>query len=309
MLLGGDIGGTKVLLGLEKDGHLIALRRYASADFADFYAILAAFLSDTGTRPAQIDAGCLAVAGPIADDGCSVQLTNLPWTIDSGKLSHRFGLPALPLVNDFTAAALGAVTSSPTQQVTLQKGIPLPAAPCLVVGAGTGLGMAFVLPQAKSWRIVPGEGGHVAFAPADEEQLDLWQFLHARHGRVCWEHVVSGPGLAAIHEFMTGEILPPEEISALAETNDDGMARRALDLFFAAYGAFAGDMALAGLTRGGVFLAGGIATRLLPALRRSPFLTAFNAKAGYDHIAARMPIHVATDPVLGLRGALRLACM
>lgn len=309
MLLGGDIGGTKVLLGLEKDGHLIALRRYASADFADFDAILAAFLSDTGTRPAQIDAGCLAVAGPIADDGRKAALTNLPWIIDSGALSRRFGLPALQLVNDFAAAALGAVTSSPTQHVTLQKGIPLPVAPCLVVGAGTGLGMAFVLPQAKSWRILPGEGGHVAFAPADEEQLGLWQFLHARHGRVCWEHVVSGPGLATIHEFMTGETLPPEEISARARADGDGMARRALNLFFATYGAFAGDMALAGLTRGGVFLAGGIATRLLPALRHGPFLTAFNAKAGHAAIAARMPIHVATDPALGLRGALRLACM
>lgn len=307
MLLGGDIGGTKVLLGLEQDGHLIALRRYASADFADFDAILAAFLSDTGTSPTQIDAGCLAVAGPIADDGRKAALTNLPWIIDSGELSRHFGLPVLRLVNDFTAAALGAVTATPAQRITLQQGIPLPAAPCLVVGAGTGLGMAFVLPQAQGWRSVPGEGGHVAFAPADEEQLELWRFLHARHGRVSWEHVVSGPGLATIHEFMTGEILPPEEISAQAEMDTDGLARRALDLFFSAYGAFAGDMALTGLTRGGVFLAGGIAARLLPALRHSPFLTAFNAKAGHATIAARMPIHVATDPALGLHGAWRLA--
>jgi glucokinase len=308
MLLGGDIGGTKVLLGLEKDGRLIALRRYASADFSDFDAILAAFLADAGIDPAQIEAGCLAAAGPIADGGRKAALTNLPWIIDSGELSRRFGLPALQLVNDFAAAALGAVTTPPAQRVTLQEGIPLPDAPCLVVGAGTGLGMAFVLPQAKSWRSVPGEGGHIAFAPTDENQLELWRFLHARHGRVSWEHVISGPGLAAIHEFMTGETLPPEEISARAQADGDGMARQALDLFFAAYGAFAGDMALLGLTRGGVFLAGGIAAKLLPALRHGPFLTAFNAKAGHAAIAARMPIHVATDLALGLHGALRLAC-
>lgn len=307
MILGGDIGGTKVLLGLERNGWPVVERRYASADFENFDAILAAFLIDTGTDPSQIDAGCLAIAGPIADDGCSVHLTNLPWNIDSRELSRRFGLPAVQLVNDFAAAALGAVIATPVQRVTIQEGVPLPTAPCLVVGAGTGLGMAFVLPQAKSWRIVPGEGGHFAFAPADEEQLGLWRFLHTRHGRVGWEHVVSGPGLAAIHEFMTGETLPPEEISARAQA--DGAARRSLDLFFAAYGAFAGDMALVGLTRGGVFLAGGIATQLLPTLRHSPFLAAFNAKAEHATIAARMPIHVATDPALGLHGALCLARM
>lgn len=307
MLIGGDIGGTKVLLGLEQDGRLITHRRYASADFADFDTLLATFLAETGTDPSHITAGCLAVAGPIADDGRKVTLTNLPWTIDRDALSRRFGLPAVQLVNDFAAAALGAVTAPPAHRVTLQEGIRLATAPCLVVGAGTGLGAAFVLPQGEGWRIVPGEAGHAAFAPADEEQLGLWRFLHARHGRVSWEHVVSGPGLRTIHEFLSGETLPPEEISALAQSDENSMALHALDLFFSAYGAFAGDMALLGLTRGGVFLAGGMAAKLLSALRHSPFLTAFNAKAGHAAIAARMPIHVTTNPALGLHGALRLA--
>jgi len=194
--------------------------------------------------------------------------------------------------------------------VTLQAGQPLPDAPRLVVGAGTGLGMAIVLPQvspSQGWRIVPGEGGHVAFAPADEEQLQLWRFLHARHGRVIWEQVVSGPGITAIHECLTGEILPADEISQRVLSATDNAAHRSLELFLAAYGAFAGDMALACLARGGVFLAGGIATKLLPLLPHSRFLTAFNAKAEHADIAASMPIHVATDPVLGLSGALRIA--
>lgn len=304
----GDIGGTKTLLGLAQDGELLAHRRYTNADFPDFTAVLAAFLAETQTDPAQISGGCLALAGPIADDGRSAHLTNLPWNIDSDALSSRFGLPRLQLANDFAAAAMGAVTSPLAQRFTLQQGEPLATAPCLVVGAGTGLGMAIVLPHGDTWRILPGEGGHVAFAAADEPQAALWAFLNRRHGRVTWERVVSGPGLAAIHEFLTGVALAPEQIAASAAAEDpDRAERRSLDLFLAAYGAFAGDMALACLARGGVFLAGGIAAKLLPQLQQSGFLAAFNAKAEHAAIAARMPIHVATDPLLGLRGALHLA--
>ena len=309
MMLCGDIGGTKSLLGLTQDGVFVVDRRYANADFPDFSSVLAAFFADTQTDPSLVTGGCLAIAGPIADDRRSARLTNLPWSIDADTLSRRFGLPALTLANDFAAAALGAVTSSPAQRFTLQEGETLGAAPRLVVGAGTGLGMAIVLPQGNTWRVVPGEGGHIAFAPADEEQMALWSFLRARHGRVTWERVVSGPGLAAIHEFVAGVALPPEEIAMRAQALPDSAERRSLDLFLAAYGAFAGDMAMACLARGGVFLAGGIAAKLLPLLRQSGFLAAFNAKAEHATIAARMPIHVATDPLLGLHGALHLvAC-
>jgi glucokinase len=310
MILGGDIGGTKVLLGLAENGVLVSARRYASADFSNFTGLLAAFFSDAQVNPSQVHGGCLALAGPIADDGGSARLTNLPWLIDREELARRFGLPPLQLVNDFAAAALGAVTASADQCVPLQTGQPLPDAPRLVVGAGTGLGMAIVLPQvspSQGWRIVPGEGGHVAFAPADEEQLQLWRFLHARHGRVIWEQVVSGPGITAIQECLTGEIMHADEIYQSALIATDNAAHRSLELFLAAYGAFAGDMALACLARGGIFLAGGIAAKLLPLLPDSRFLPAFNAKAGHADITARMPIHVATDPYLGLNGALRIA--
>lgn len=307
MILVGDIGGTKTLLGLAQDGKLVLDHRVANADFQDFASLLAAFFAATQTDPSLIEGGCLAVAGPIADDGRSAQLTNLPWLIDSDALSAHFGLPAPHLVNDFAAAAMGAVTSPAAQLLTLQQGEPLPAAPCLVVGAGTGLGMAVVLPEDGGWRILAGEGGHVAFAPADAQQMALWTFLRARHGRVTWERVVSGPGLAAIHAFLAGVELSPEQIAAQALANPQSAERRSLDMFLAAYGAFAGDMALTCLARGGVFLAGGIAARLLPALQRSGFLAAFNAKAEHAAIAARMPVHVATDPLLGLRGALHLA--
>ncbi len=127
MILCGDIGGTKTLLGLAQGGHFLAERRYANADFQGFDDVLAAFLAATRTDPASVRGGCLAVAGPVADDGRSAALTNLPWIIATAELSRRFGLPALPLANDFAAAALGAVTSSAAQRGTLQAGEP-PAA-------------------------------------------------------------------------------------------------------------------------------------------------------------------------------------
>ncbi len=307
MILCGDIGGTKTLLGLAQDGKLVLDRRYANADFPDFAAVLEAFLADSGTAPASLRAGCLAVAGPVADDGRSARLTNLPWDIDCDALARRFDLPMLSLANDFAAAAIGAVSASAAGLATLQTGMPLAASPRLVVGAGTGLGMAIVLPRGSGWQVIAGEGGHAAFAPADERQRDLWTFLNRRHGRVTWERVVSGPGLCAIHDFLAGVALAPDDIAQRAAADPHGTERKSLDMFLAAYGAFAGDMALACLARGGVFLAGGIAARLLPLLPQSGLLTAFNAKAEHAAIAARMPLHVATDPLLGLHGARLLA--
>ena len=307
MILAADIGGTKVLLGLEDQGKLIAQHRYPSVDFSDFDSLLATYLADAAIDVTQIRGGCLAVAGPVADDGLTAKITNLPWHIDTQALSQRFGLPPLRLVNDFVAAAQGAVIAPASEHVTLQPGEPLTQSPCLVVGAGTGLGMAIAIPEAGDWRILPGEGGHIAFAPADAEQVGLLNFLRARHGRVIWEHVVSGPGLTAIHEFLSGQTASPEQITAAALAGNACCEYRALNLFLAAYGAYAGDMALATLARGGVYLAGGIAGRLLTLLPHSRFLAAFNDKAGHAALTVKMPLHVVTDPLLGLRGALHLA--
>ncbi|MCF8177453.1 MAG: glucokinase [Sulfuritalea sp.] len=303
MILGGDIGGTKTLLGIKREGELVIDRRYTNADFSDFAALLAAFFADAQTDPSRITSGCLAVAGPIADDRRSARLTNLPWTIDSQALAERFKLPRLRLENDFAAAALGSVGSSVSQRFVVQPGKPLAAAPCLVLGAGTGLGMAVVLPENGHWRVIAGEGGHAAFAPADERQMALWEFLRARHGRVTWERVVSGPGIVAIHEFISGTVLAPEDITARALTSPDSVERQTVELFLSTYGAIAGDMALACLPRGGVFLAGGIISRLIPILSGSGFLNAFNAKAEHADIAKQQPIFIPTEPLLGLHGA------
>ncbi|MDP2810910.1 MAG: glucokinase [Rhodocyclaceae bacterium] len=304
MRLCGDIGGTKALLGLvDAAGNIVHDRRLEAADFPDFAALFDEFLR---TAPhVAIAGGCLAVAGPIADDGRSARLTNLPWTIDADAIKAHFGLGRLRLVNDFAAAALGVTVADPAALVPLQAGMPLADAPRLVIGAGTGLGMAILVPEGGRFRVLPGEGGHVAFGPADALQAELWADLHARHGRVTVEQVVSGPGLSAIHRFLTGETLDPAEITARAPESD--AARRSVDLFLAAYGAFAGDMAMAVLSRGGVFLAGGIIGKLAEKSSLAPFLDAFNAKALHSALAEYMPIHRVTDPALGLKGAALMA--
>lgn len=307
LILAGDIGGTKSLFGLFDDAVCLRQRRLANADFPDFEAVFAAALAGFGSISPQRT--CLALAGPIADGGRQARLTNLPWHVDAAALEHRFDLPRIALVNDFAAAALGAVTSEVSQRISLQAGTPQDRAPHLVVGAGTGLGMAVVLPERDGWRIVPGEGGHVAFAPADAEQLALWTALHTEHGRVTWERVVSGPGLEFIYRFICQRdgVTPETGLAELAAAPVDSAAGRAVDLFLRCYGAYAGDMAMTVLPRSGVHLAGGIAGKMLSAFSRRHFLTAFNAKAEHAALAQQMPIDICIDPALGLCGAAQLA--
>jgi glucokinase len=296
MRLAGDIGGTKVLLALVNDaGRIEQQCRLASTEFASFDKLLGTYLKDIGV---PINGGCLAVAGPVADDGRSAKITNLPWTIDAAALEQQYGLGRLVLINDFAGVALGVAGLAPEQMITLQAGEPCADGIKLVLGAGTGLGMAILAGR----EILPSEGGHVGFAPQDATQAHIWQALLQEHGRVTAERVVSGPGLAAIHRVLTGEAVEPAEISERA-LGGDATARSTVELFFAAYGAFAGDMAMAVLARGGVYLAGGVTQKLLPLLETSGFLAAFNAKAEHAGLVSRMPVRVAVDPEIGLRGA------
>lgn len=302
--LGGDLGGTKTLLALAEtagDGlRIVAERRYASRDYADFDTLLADFLD--GRRDVQ--AACFGLAGPT--DGASARLTYLPWTLEAADLARRFGLGRVRLVNDFAAAAHGLAGLADAQAPLLQPGRLAADAPRLVVGAGTGLGVAGLLPEAGGWRVVPGEGGHMGFAPQDETQAALWHHLYAQSGRVTAEDVVSGPGLARIFAFLHGRPRNPEEIGAAALAGGaDALA--AWRLWSAVCGAFAGDLALHWLAHGGVWLAGGIAAKLMPALGAGEFLAAFNAKREHRALAEAMPVRLVVEERLGLLGALALA--
>ena len=305
MILCADIGGTHARLALARDGSadLRDERHFRCANYDGLGPILQEYLATTAT-PAI---ACLAVAGPIDEDGRGARLTNLPWQIDCGALEAATGIARIRLVNDFAAAAMGVTACDAPSLVTLQAGVPVADAPKLVIGAGTGLGMAVLIAEAGRWRVLPGEGGHVGLSPQSDGQLAVWQALHRQFGRVTAERAVSGPGLAAIHRAMTGESKSPADIGRLASVDDNCAERRSVDMFLGYYGAFAGDMAMAVLARGGVFLAGGVTGHLLPLLPSSPFLAMFNDKAEHQSLAALMPVHAVREPQLGLKGAALLA--
>lgn len=323
LLLAGDIGGTKTLLALARpEGEvprLLFRRRYPSAEQSDFEAMLAAFLAEAraaGLTGEPIARACFGVAGPIA--GRQAKPTYLPWSLDAEGIEQRFGIGTTNLVNDFAAAAAGILTLETGELVTLQHGEPRPHAPRVVLGAGTGLGVALLVWSGSDWQVVSGEGGHVGFAPSDAEQLDLWRCLAERHGRVTAERVVSGAGLADTYRCLVQRGLPsespdplssPDAPAAVAQAagGGAGTAARALGIFVRAYGAFAGDLALTVLARGGVFLAGGIAAKILPWLQDGAFRDAFNAKQGHGTLNRAVPVHVVTNEQLGLQGAAWLA--
>jgi len=307
VILTGDIGGTKTLLALHDErGTIVERREFPSRQSPSFESLLAHFI---GMTKARATTACFGVAGPVLGD--RVQVTHLPWEVDGPALAARFGLTRVWLLNDFAAAAHGIAALGPADQVTLQTGRPMADRPQVVIGAGTGLGLAFVLGDA----VFSGEAGHAAFAPADAQQVALWQWLNIRHGRVQVEHVVSGRGLIAIDSFLRGDApvaneAQPEHAASIARAaliDGDEQSLVAVDLFLSCFGALAGDQALAVLARGGVYLAGGIAPRLLPRLAAGGFLAAFNDKGSYADLTRACPVHVVTNPDLPLLGAARVA--
>lgn len=321
MILAGDIGGTKTRLALFDDPATAPLveQRYSSSDHPALEPLLERFLAEArsalGEQPAP-RAACFGVAGPI--EGRRVQVTNLPWTIDAAALEQAFAIPRVRLLNDFAAAAYGLALLHADACVTLQAGEPRADAPRVILGAGTGLGIAYLMRDASGERVLPGEGGHTGFAPRNALEVALWHYLHERVGRVTLEQVLSGGGLMRIYDFLLqrgphtespalraelAEGDAPAAITRHALERGDPLALAALDLFIACYGAAAGDQALNVMARGGVFVAGGIAPKLLARLSAGGFITAFNDKARFADAMQRMPVHVVLDERLPLRGA------
>jgi glucokinase len=322
--LAGDIGGTnaRFLLAASTppESSPPVERDLPVRDFPTFVDALRAFLAavPSGTRDA-IDAACLAVAGPI--EGNRVKLTNAPWSIDGREIAAAFRIREVRLVNDFHAVAEGIASVAPGDLLTLQAGLPRAGAASLVIGAGTGLGVAWLIPCGARAHVVTGEGGHVGFAPADDEQLALWRFLAPSLGRVTAEHLLSGPGIVRLYMFAASQLrgdaaatLPPDvlregaaAVARRAHDASDATARHAIALFGALLGAVAGDHALSAMALGGVYLAGGIAPKLARDLAAGPFVHAFRAKGVHAELMERVPVAIVLDERVGLRGAAGLA--
>jgi glucokinase len=329
-VLAGDIGGTKTLLAIaevsdagERGGaprvDVLESRRFDSNKFPGLAAISRVFAEELG-RPLPRTAG-FGIAGPVDNGRC--QATNLPWVIDEAELASTLGLSSVRLANDFYALALGIPAVRAKDLVTLNEGVRDPKAPWVLIGAGTGLGEAICTPGPGGRQIIATEGGHTDFAPRSELEIGVLRFLSSRWEHVSWERVVSGDGLVNLSEalaHLSGMQLPPE--LALAARSDrakapalvtagaqagDPLCRQVVELFCRLYGAEAGNLALKTLATGGVYVAGGIAPRILDFLTGGGFREAFLAKGRMRVLLERMPVQVVLDTDAGLLGAAILA--
>ncbi|MEO8033444.1 MAG: glucokinase [Acidobacteriota bacterium] len=301
-LIAGDIGGTKTILRLIEGDQVRTEQRYDSAAYATFDALLQEFLSANGG--ATIDAGCFAVAGPVIGERADV--TNLKWVIECQALVRDFPIRRLSLINDFFAIGLGVPLLQPGDLLSIHPGLRRRGEPVAILGAGTGLGEAFVTFAGERWTVLPSEGGHADFAPQDQRQAALFVALHQLYGHVSWERVLSGMGLENIYRFLSGRDADPAEIAGKASAGDDA-AGEAMEIFVDIYGAEAGNMALRLLSRGGVFLAGGIAAKNVSWFTDGRFVAAFLRKGRFHELLGEMPVDLITNERVGLIGAAELA--
>jgi glucokinase len=324
-LLIGDVGGTKTILRLIGDsGDTLANERFDSKAFSDLSTVIETFLAKwTGEAPKFAAFG---IAGPVVDGVCNT--TNLPWHVDERTLASRANLDDARLLNDFESTAWGVLTLPESSLSTLQIGVKKPRGAIAVIGAGTGLGEAMLVfnKSSDTYQVVPTEGGHADYAPRDETEIDLLRWLKQKFGRVSWERVVSGTGIANIYEFLRESGAAPENpavrkeldagrtqndwgpvIGKHAAAGDDVLSVRAIDLFVTSYGAEAGNLALKALATGGVYVTGGIAPKNLPKLQDGSFMRAFRDKGRLGHVVDKIPVHVVLDPEVALLGALYVA--
>lgn len=333
-ILSGDIGGTHARLALfrvEREGRdgkggasravFQEARTFRTGEYAGPGPIVREFLDTTGARPV---AASLGLAGVVRAGRAAMM--NLPWTVDASGLARDLGLPAVELLNDLEAAALGIEDLEPGGEEVLHAGEPdLEGNRCLC-SAGTGLGEAGLVRWKGAYIPFHSEGGHVNFAPRNGLEIDLLRHLLDRFGEgtghVSYERVVSGPGLANIYAFLrdTGRGEEPawlagrmaggisgRVITDCALAGESGLCADALEIFVSIYGSAAGNLALKTMATAGVWLGGGIAPRILSLLRGPIFRESFLSKGRLRPLLERIPVRVVTDDRLALRGAARAA--
>lgn len=312
-VLAGDVGGTKTFLALAHiaSGRLIIEReaRFATGDYSALTPMIQDFLA--GAAPA---AACFGIASPVT--GRRVKLTNREFWIDADEITQDCGMTSVRLINDFAAIAYGLDVLAAGDMEALQVGAAKPHAPRALIGAGTGLGVALLVWQGAHYEVLSSEGGHVDFAPVGERQEALLRFLSTRHEHVSYERILSGAGLEAIFEYLCTTQSPSAQlrdalkqgdpaavISAFGLDRCDPIAEQALDLFSRIYGQQAGNLALTVLAEGGVYIAGGIAPKIIAKLADGTFMQAFRAKGRYQAWLSQLSVHVVTNPKVGLLGA------
>ena len=336
-LLAGDIGGTKTILRLvevtevtltEKTFKTVKENQYISASFPDLVPMVREFLAqDKYLKP---ELACFAIAGPVVNNTCN--LTNLSWVLDTQRLEIELDIPKISLLNDFAANSFGILGLKDFDVHTLQAGDAREDSPIAVIGAGTGLGEAFLVPQGKKYQIFASEGGHTDFAPRNDLETELLKYLQVKLNvkHVSVERVVSGQGIASIYQFLrdtkfateTPEIAerirlweqegkktidPAAIISQAAFKQSDRLCEKTMDIFLEAYGAETGNLALKLLSYGGIYIAGGIAAKILPLMQDGRFLNTFKDKGRVSTLIEAIPVHIVLNPQVGLVGSVLYA--
>lgn len=333
-LIAGDIGGTKTILRHVRadrgSAHVetLAQETYPSKAFSDLVPMVRQFWEQhPGEQP---EIACFAIAGPVVENTC--KLTNLDWYLESDRLQRELNLAKVTLINDFAAVSYGVRQLEAGDIETLQAGIFDPSAPVAIIGAGTGLGESFLIPQGNDVRVFPTEGGHADFAPRTQDESWLLFDLRDRYAldRVSVERVVSGQGIVAIYQFWRDREYAPEtpavaEVVRAWEANDgagvdaaaaisqagqekrDRLSELAMSTFIDAYAAEAGNLALKLLPYGGLYVAGGIAAKILPLLQTGRFLEVFKQKGRMKPLLDRVPVYVVLNPQVGLIGSVQYA--
>lgn len=307
VLLVGDVGGTNARFAAAyRRGDWIRIeqfKRYSGIAFSNFNAALERYLETTGLHPA---AACIAVAGPVR--GGKVHLTNRDWSISEAEVSARFGIAKVLVVNDFVAMARSVPELEPEAFSVVFEGTPVPGAPLLVAGPGTGFGVSTLIPSAGGWTVLAGEGGHIAYAPRTDLERTVAHLLARDHGYVSNELVASGSGLEEVHAAFC-EIfgrpfsqVSPEDMRTMADGGDE-MYLALIRLRAMAVMGAVGDLALANGALGGVVLAGGVSERIADFLKTPETRERFAARGPMSDYLADCPVRLLHEPVAPLIGA------
>jgi glucokinase len=327
MILAGDVGGTKVHLALYNfvGGRLSLVRehKFPSADYAALDEVVKAFLAQAGDAKEEIIAACFGCPGPVRNG--RIKLTNLPWTLDERDLETSVGIEHIFLINDLEANGYGIPELAPDKVFTLLKGDPAAVGHRGLVSAGTGLGEALLIWDAKTrqHRPIPSEGGHCDFAARNDREIALLQYLRRTlNGRVSFERVVSGIAIKGVYEFLRDdekmeepewlrERMAKEDPNAVigqcGENGSSEICAETLRMFVSALGAEVGNVGLKVLASGGMYLGGGIAPKILKTLQGGEFAQAFLDKGRLSPVLEAMPVRVILDDTCALLGAAAYA--
>jgi glucokinase len=308
-----DIGGTNIRLAIASENNcLTKIQTYRCAKFSGLLAVINQYMTENKIKGQKTNA-CLAIACPVDHD--LISMTNLPWNFSQQELKQQLELNSLCLINDYTAIAMAIPFLNDTQKIKIGGGSYTSDKVISICGPGTGLGVATLTPIANKWYCLSGEGGHVDFAPVDEIEIQILQYLLESKRRVSYEQLLSGYGLEQIFQALAhlqksqnGQVinydkLSAEQITARAIVNSCNICYQALSIFCGVLGSFAGNLALTANSLGGVYIAGGIAPRFIEFIEQSNFRERFEDKGRLSSLTKQTPTYVIIESQPGLLGA------